>query len=273
MNRLAVFGNPIAHSRSPDIHAAFAAQTGVQLSYDRILVPEGAFSETAASFFGAGGLGCNVTVPCKHDAWRFVDEASEGANVAEAVNTISLGTGGEFIGHNTDGPGLVTDLVSNLGWSLTGKKLLVLGAGGAVSGVLGSLVKEKPELIHVHNRTRATAQKLVDRFQSPAQTGPEQLSAVNRETLLQGYDVVINGTSAALSGQTMDLPESIISSHSCCYDMVYGDKADVFLGWARELGAEHVSDGLGMLVEQAALAFRIWFEKDVDSSPVINQLR
>ena len=278
MNRLAVFGNPIAHSRSPDIHAAFAAQTDIELTYERILVPEGSFVETAKTFFSSGGIGCNITVPCKRDAWEFVDSASDDANVSEAVNTISLDDEGRLKGDNTDGPGLVTDLTDNLGWTLAGKKILVLGAGGAVSGVLANLIKEQPDCVHLHNRTHETAQNLVERFRRFGLTGPEQLSAVSREALLDGYDLVINGTSAALAGQKkIELPSSIIGPSSCCYDMVYGDKALVFLDWARELGAQNLSDGLGMLVEQAALAFQIWFAKDLDTGPdtgpVIDELR
>ena len=270
MSLLAVLGNPIAHSLSPDIHAAFAEQADVAVSYERILVPEGGFQETAAAFFARGGRGCNVTVPCKRDAWRFVDQAGSDAGLAEAVNTISLLPDSGFRGDNTDGPGLIKDLTINLGWSLTGRRVLVLGAGGAVSGVLGNLLSEQPELVHVYNRTQTTAEALVSRY---AEAFPGQVDALEKDALGDGYDVIVNGTSAGLAGQVIDLPPTIVADNSCCYDMVYGDKALGFLTWAKGLGAAAVSDGLGMLVEQAALSFHIWFEQEVDTAPVIRLLR
>jgi len=272
VNQLAVFGNPIEHSRSPDIHAAFAAQAAVDLTYDRILVPEGGFAQVAERFFSDGGLGCNVTVPCKGDAWEFVNEKSQGADLAEAVNTISLLPGGGFRGDNTDGPGLVTDLKQNLGWTLRNSRILVLGAGGAVRGVLGDLLEEEPEMIHLFNRTHETATGLVDRFRSFVKA-PGQLVALTEDEFAKEYDVIINGTSAGLAGQSIDLPPGVIGNNSCCYDMVYGAGARTFLGWADSMGASATSDGLGMLVEQAALAFEIWFDKKVDTAPVISQLR
>lgn len=272
MNQLAVFGNPIEHSRSPDIHAAFAAQVDVELTYDRILVPENEFASVAQRFFDNGGRGCNVTVPCKGDAWRFVEEAGESANLAEAVNTISLLPDGSFRGDNTDGPGLVTDLLQNLGWSLSDTRILVLGAGGAVRGVLGSLLQEEPRLVHLHNRTHETALQLADRFHSCVKPAG-QLAAVSEDELETDYDVVINGTSAGLADQSIDLPTAIIGNGSYCYDMIYGAGARVFLDWAEKNGARATSDGLGMLVEQAALAFEIWFDEKVYTAPVISHLR
>ena len=270
MKLLAVFGNPIAHSRSPDIHAGFAQQADVALSYERILVPEGGFQETAAAFFARGGLGCNVTLPCKGDAWRFVDRAGPDAEMAEAVNTISLLPDGGFRGDNTDGPGLIRDLTINLGWRLSGRRLLVLGAGGAVSGVLGALLSEGPELIHLHNRTRSTAETLVSRY---ADAFPGQVSVRGKDELDDGYDVIINGTSAGLAGQVIELPPAVVGKDSCCYDLMYGDPSAGFLTWAQNLGAAAVSDGLGMLVEQAALSFHIWFGRKVLTPPMIRRLR
>ncbi len=272
MNQLAVFGNPIEHSRSPEIHAAFARQANINLSYEKILVPEGGFQASAESFFAQGGLGCNVTVPCKVDAWELVDEIGADAALAEAVNTISRLPDGRLRGDNTDGRGLVSDLQQNLGWSLPGARILVLGAGGAVSGVIGSLLDQDPELIHVHNRTHATAEKLVSRFCMPS-VQPGQLAAIEKAELGEQYDVVINGTSAGLSDQKIALPPSIVGKNTRCYDMVYGNKAFAFLNWSREAGAGATADGLGMLVEQAALAFSIWFRTPVDTAPVIEQLR
>ncbi|MBO6557593.1 MAG: shikimate dehydrogenase [Pseudomonadales bacterium] len=271
-SQLAVFGNPIEHSRSPEIHAAFAEQAGMQLFYSRILVPEDEFESTVTDFFDAGGLGCNVTVPCKGDAWKFVDEATGDAELAQAVNTISRREDGRLKGDNTDGPGLVSDLKKNLGWPLKDRRVLVLGAGGAVRGVLSSLLKEAPVQVHLYNRTHATAVELVDRF-SQIDAQPSRVSAVEKAELADGYDVIINGTSAGLADQRIDLPANIVKRDSHCYDMVYGRKAQAFLNWAQAHGAGATSDGLGMLVEQAALSFQIWFGHEVNTAPVIQMLR
>lgn len=274
-SQLAVFGNPIEHSRSPDIHSAFAEQTGIELSYSRILVPDDEFDDTATFFFDDGGLGCNVTVPCKGEAWNFVDEVGNDAELAQAVNTISRLKDGGFRGDNTDGAGLIADLKNNLQWPLENRNVLVLGAGGAVRGVLSSLLKEAPALVHLHNRTHATAVELVERFKKAdaASVQSAQIAAVVKTELMDGYDVIINGTSAGLADQRIDLPANIVNSHSHWYDMVYGPKAQAFLDWAQEHGAGATSDGLGMLVEQAALSFQIWFGREVNTAPVIQMLR
>ena len=264
MKRLAVFGNPVAHSLSPAIHHAFADQAGMELTYEKVLVPEGEFAKTARSFFQESGLGCNVTLPCKRDAFNFVDEASRAAQRAGAVNTISRTPEGRFRGDNTDGPGLVADL-HRLGWQLENRRLLILGAGGAVSGVLGSLLAESPELVHLHNRTPERAAELATRFAG-------QLDALGKEDLLSGYDLIINGTSAGIAGGMVDLPASVIADAACCYDLAYADAARPFLDWAEASGARARADGLGMLVEQAALAFRIWFGQEVSTRPVIEKL-
>jgi shikimate dehydrogenase len=264
--KLAVLGLPIKHSRSPEIHARFARQAGIDLQYERILVPDGEFRSVAENFL-VDGLGFNVTLPCKREAWQFVDVASDGANLAEAVNTVSISANGQLRGDNTDGPGLVRDLKSNLGWSLQNQRVLILGAGGAVSGVLSSILDEQPGQVHLHNRTHHKAIELVERFSS------EQLRAVEFDGLGEGYDLVINGTSAGLAGEDVLLPAKVLNSDSYCYDMVYGSGVTTFNRWCREQADCHVADGLGMLVEQAAIAFEIWFNTKIDSAAVVRELR
>jgi shikimate dehydrogenase len=264
--RLAVFGRPIAHSRSPEIHQMFAEQVGVQLSYEKVLVPEGEFDSMARDFLETG-LGFNVTIPYKYDAWRFVDRASDRANLAEAVNTVGRDPDGAIVGDNTDGRGLVRDISHNLHWQIEGKRVLLLGAGGAVHGVLGDLLEENPALLHLYNRTESKAQALVERFGQPV------LSSVNQADLGDSYDLVVNGTSASLAGETLDLPERVIGDHSQCYDMVYrAGSVTSFNAWCLSVANCQVADGLGMLVEQAALAFKFWLGLDVDTAPVINKL-
>lgn len=264
--RLAVLGNPVAHSLSPQIHRLFAQQAGLDIRYDRILVPTGGFRQTALAFMQEG-LGCNITVPCKHDAYQLADEASDAAARAQAVNTLSKTAEGRLSGDNTDGPGLVADLVKNLGWQIAGRRLLVLGAGGAVSGILPSLADAGPALLHVCNRTHEKAEALVARQALP------KTKAVQASQLDKGYDLIISGTSAGLSGNAMDLPPSLVADGSHCYDLIYAAQATPFLKWCRAQASCATADGLGMLVEQAALSFRIWFGKPVDARPVIGELR
>lgn len=264
--RLAVFGNPIEHSRSPAIHEAFGAMAGIDLVYEKVLVPEGKFNDLAAAFM-EGGTGFNITVPYKETAWKFVDYSSEKADLAQAVNTISRDGNGKVVGDNTDGAGLIKDLLSNLGWVLESKKLLVLGAGGAVSGVLGDLLDAGPCSVDLWNRTQEKAQELELRFDDP------RLRSVETDGLSEGYDLIINGTSAGLSGQMVALPSRIVADHTRCYDMIYGETTTSFNSWCLEQANCQVADGLGMLVEQAALAFMIWFDSEVETASVISRLR
>jgi shikimate dehydrogenase len=271
-HKLAVFGNPIAHSRSPEIHEALARQTGIELGYERILVPAGEFNTASLKFLEAGGLGFNVTLPCKEDAYEFVDQYSDSANRCKAVNTISVGNDGQTHGDNTDGPGLVCDLISNLGWKIEGQSILVLGAGGAVRGVLWDLLKASPESVHLHNRTSTKAEAIV------VNLNDERLAAVGPGELGSNYDLVINGTSAGLKGHVLDLPPRIIGSDTCCYDMIYGPSITSFNAWSRDIANCEVADGLGMLVEQAALSFQIWFSELadpglIDTTRIISSLR
>jgi shikimate dehydrogenase len=264
--KLAVLGNPVAHSRSPEIHGLFGSQVGIELDYVKILVPDGKFRPVAEAFL-VDGLGFNVTLPCKFEAFEFVSSASEAARTAQSVNTVSRAADGQLVGDNTDGAGLLADIVSNLGWQLQGKRLLVLGAGGAVSGVIGSLLDAAPASIDVYNRTLSKAEAVVRRWND------SRLHAVQFEELGEVYDLVINGTSAGLAGEDLQLPDQIIGAQSTCYDLTYGAGTTRFNQWALDRGTTNVADGLGMLVEQAALAFNIWFDVQPETHNVINELR
>ncbi|MDP4598642.1 MAG: shikimate dehydrogenase [Pseudomonadales bacterium] len=266
IHQLAVFGHPVAHSKSPLIHQAFASQVGLNVSYAKIDAPVSAFEHQARDFVAAGGRGFNITVPHKYAAFQLADELSSQAQHAQAVNTITVLPDGRLRGDNTDGAGLVTDLHNNLGWTLAARRILVLGAGGAVRGVLLNLLATEPRVLHVWNRTSATATSLSAHFGEP-------LLAVSTEALESSYDVVINGTSAGLDGRVPAIPASVIGPQTRCYDMVYSNTTTSFNAWCLTHGAAATSDGLGMLVEQAALAFSLWFERQVKTQPVIQLLR
>lgn len=262
--RLAVLGNPVAQSRSPQIHDMFGRATGIDLTYERLLVPSGEFAAIADEFMRSGA-GFNVTVPAKHDAWRWVEIASDRSNQAQAVNTVSRDQAGRICGDTTDGRGLVRDLCANLGWRLDEQRVLVLGAGGAVSSVLADLVAERPAVLHLYNRTMGKAEALADRI--------DGVEAVTASQLGERYDVIINGTSAGLAGDTIALPASVVGINSRCYDMIYGQAVTHFNQWCLEAADCQVSDGLGMLVEQAALAFETWFGVLPATVPVISAMR
>ncbi|MCW8829140.1 MAG: shikimate dehydrogenase [Gammaproteobacteria bacterium] len=269
LEQYAVMGNPIAHSKSPQIHALFAAQTGQKLEYRAILVEIGQFNEAVREFQEQGGKGLNVTVPFKRDAWRLVDERSECAELAGAVNTIVLRPDGTLYGDNTDGVGMVRDIKDNQGVAIEGKKVLILGAGGAVRGVLGPVLNQKPAEVVIANRTPDRAQELADAFEEQGRVdgcGFDDLDGSR-------YDIVINGTSASLKGEVPPLPEGILARGAFCYDMMYGGEPTAFMRWAEEEGCEQVSDGLGMLVEQAAESFAIWRGVRPETAPVIRAVR
>jgi shikimate dehydrogenase len=268
MPKYAVMGNPIAHSKSPQIHGLFAEQTGQSMSYERILVPEDGFADAVAAFERDGGDGLNITVPFKREAWELVTKRSERAQRAGAVNTIALREGERF-GDNTDGIGLVRDLRDNHGVSLQDRRILILGAGGAVRGVLPSLLAEDPREIVIANRTVARALSLA---RDMADLG--RVRACGFEDLKgERFDIVINGTSAGLSGELPPLPDDLLREGAACLDMVYADAPTVFVEWARAHGAAVAVDGLGMLVEQAAESFQLWRGVRPETGPVIAQLR
>lgn len=263
--RFVVVGNPVEHSLSPRIHRMFALQTGCDLQYDTLLAPLDGFVRTLQTFFASGGSGANVTLPFKEAAFDWVTSCDEYAGSAGAVNTI-VASAGEYRGYNTDGIGLVRDLTTNLGCDLKGKRVLILGAGGAVRGIIGPLLGASPSSVVVANRTNAKAQALVDRFEDP------RLSATNPDALECAFDIVINGTSAGLVGSLPKL-EARAVEQALVYDMVYGEKAVPFCAWAREHGAVRAVDGLGMLVEQAAEAFALFHGVRPSSGPVLGELR
>lgn len=267
-DRYAVIGNPIAHSRSPFIHTEFAKIAQQNLVYDRLLAPLDSFKETAQQFFAQGGKGLNVTLPFKEQAYALTDVLSLRAKQAGAVNTLLMGKNGLLYGDNTDGAGLVRDMTVNLGWSLAGKRILVLGAGGAVRGVLGPLLAAQPAHVYVSNRTQSKAEQLASLF---AEFGP--ISALTLEQIpTQSIDIIINGSSASLAGESLALPNHLLAAQACAYDMAYGKAELPFLVWAKAQGAQ-VSDGLGMLVEQAAESFFIWRNVRVTTAEVLAQLK
>lgn len=264
----AVFGNPIAHSRSPAIHAAFAAATGENLRYEARLAPVDGFAPAIAEFVATGGRGANVTVPFKEEACRLSDHLSERAARAGAVNTLSF-RNGEIFGDNTDGAGLVRDIAGNLAFPLNGRRILLLGAGGAARGVIAPLLAGKPASLHIANRNADKALALAGAFADMA-----AVTAGNFTELAgKSFDLVINATSASLIGESLPLPAGLFAAGALAYDMMYGKGETPFLQQARLQGAERHADGLGMLVEQAAEAFLVWRGKRPETAPVLAELR
>ena len=265
----AVIGNPVEHSKSPQIHAAFARQTSQAIEYKRIFCEIGEFTQTVGAFRAHGGKGVNITVPFKHEAFALATQRSARAEQAGAVNVLSFNANG-IIGDNTDGAGLTRDITVNLAYPLRGKAILLLGAGGASFGVVGPLLAELPCALVIANRTVSKAEALVQRFATSAAAC--EISASSYAALAgKTFDVVINATSAGLSGDMPDLPENLFMPQALAYDMVYG-KSTPFMRFAQARGAR-VADGLGMLVEQAAESFLIWRGVRPESAPVINMLR
>ncbi len=291
--RYAVFGNPIAHSRSPWIHRRFAEQTGLPLRYEAILAPREGFAAALDAFQAAGGRGANVTLPFKEEAWRLCDERTARAERAGAVNTLVLRDDGTRLGDNTDGIGLVRDLTVNLGLALAGRRILLLGAGGAARGILAPLLGEHPAALHIANRTAAKALRLAAeaRDLGPVSGGGlDQLLDLpsNLLELLQvftdsgvmlaqlpgpPFDLIVNATSAGIAGELTALPDGLLGPDVVCYDLAYGVAARPFLLWAQEWGARVTSDGTGMLVEQAAESFAIWRGVRPQTAEVIAALR
>ncbi|PKH05822.1 shikimate dehydrogenase [Moritella sp. Urea-trap-13] len=266
MDRYAVFGNPINHSKSPMIHTLFAQQTAQQLSYQAIEAPIDGFAEAMTSFFSQGGKGCNITVPFKEEAFVFAQQLTSRAKLAGAVNTLLLSDSGDIIGDNTDGFGLVHDLQQYM--ELANKRILLLGAGGAARGVIGPLLAQGIEELVIANRTDAKAQTLATLF---ADKG--NIKACSFTALAGDFDLVINSTSASLSGSLPPIASTLISKHTICYDMMYKAEATVFNLWALEQGAELAIDGLGMLVGQAAESFKVWRGITPAMPPVLAALR
>ena len=267
-DRYCVFGNPVAHSRSPAIHARFAAQCHQDLSYEAILAPLDGFVATVGDFIAGGGKGANVTLPFKEEAFALCTRRSVRAERAGAVNTLAF-TGSGIFGDNTDGAGLVRDIEVNLEVPLAGRRLLLLGAGGAARGVIAPLLERRPAGLFIANRTADKAQALAREFSGLAAVDAGNLG----KTAGRSFDVVINATSASLSGAALPLPAGIFAPGGLAYDMMYGKGETPFMALAREQGAGHLADGLGMLVEQAAEAFLVWRGVRPDSAPVLAELR
>ena len=272
-DKYAVFGNPIKHSKSPEIHRAFAVQTLQAMEYNRQLVELDDFAEAADRFFQAGGRGLNITVPFKQDAYSYGSRITPRARRAGAVNTLAMQADGTVLGDTTDGVGLVTDIKDNLGWQIKAKRILILGAGGAVRGVLEPLLAEQPQHIVIANRTTDKALQLSKGFAELGYIlgcGLDMLDG-------QEFDLIINGTSASLQGDLPPLPDSLVTQNAdrgktACYDMMYGAEPTVFMSWARQQGAL-AADGLGMLVEQAAESFSLWRGIRPDTRHLIDALR
>ncbi|PLW70866.1 shikimate dehydrogenase [Pseudohalioglobus lutimaris] len=268
-DKYAVFGNPIKHSKSPIIHAAFAAQCAQAMQYRAVRVDLGGFDRAANKFFADGGKGLNITLPFKEDAFRFAGRLSERASRARAVNTLNLAADGVIEGDNTDGVGLVRDMVANLGWVVRGLRVLIIGAGGAVRGVLEPLLRERPEGILIVNRTASRAEQLAAEF-----TDLGAISGGGYELIEEcQFDLVINASSAGLEGETPEMPSSILTERSCCYDMLYAAEPTPFMRWAAHHAAWAVTDGVGMLVEQAAQSFYIWRGLRPETQSVIASIR
>jgi shikimate dehydrogenase len=268
--RVAVIGNPIAHSKSPAIHQAFAKQTGIDLSYERIEAPLDRFAKTVSDFFAESGKGLNVTVPFKQEAWQLAAHLNERATQAQAVNTLWM-KDGALHGGNTDGLGLVNDL-TRLHVVLRGANILLVGAGGAARGVIGPLLDAGCQTLHVVNRTRQKALELVESWRHD---GSSTLTSggLHEAARPGGWDLVINASSSSLGDSPPDLPKGLYAPGALAYDMMYGPKPTPFMHQAQLDGASAVADGLGMLVGQAAESFMIWHGVRPDIAPVLSKLR
>ncbi|MDX1491359.1 MAG: shikimate dehydrogenase [Pseudohongiellaceae bacterium] len=267
IDQYAVFGFPIKHSKSPAIHAAFAIQTGDAIEYSAQEVSPERFEQTVTQFFEAGGKGLNITVPFKERAWAMAQNHSPAAKLSGAANTLYLNDQGQLCADNTDGKGMLRDITENLSGQIRDKSVLLLGAGGAVKGVLPSLLAEQPASVCIVNRTLEKAQQL------SLEVGGVTSACAYEDLKNASFDWVINGTSAGLSGGVPPIPTSVLKPSSSCYDMVYGSGDTAFQAWAKCHGASKAYDGLGMLVEQAAESFAIWRGVKPSTAEVIASLR
>ena len=268
VDRYGVMGYPVAHSRSPVIHRLFAQQTGQEMQYELLRVAPEKLEEAVRQFQRTGGKGLNITVPHKRAVFRLVDHLSERASTAGAVNTLSF-RDNEIYGDNTDGIGLLRDLVVNLGLHLEGDNILILGAGGATRGIVGPLLEMQPRHICIANRTLKRAEDLVERF---ASRGPVSACGFDDVPVTEPYGLVINATSAIHGGEAPPYPQAAISSQTVCYDLSYSLHPTPFCEWALEHGAAQAVMGWGMLVEQAAESFHIWRGVRPDTKPVLKQI-
>lgn len=268
--RFAVFGHPASHSLSPQIHEAFAHQLGMSLSYTRIDASPQEFAGAVKEFFDAGGRGANVTLPHKRAAFELADTYSEAAERVGTANVLTPGEDGRVQAHNTDGAGMVRDLTERHEVDLRGHNALLLGAGGAAQGVAWSLLDAGVGTLTIVNRTPAKAEALADRLGDPARAHTrywEDLADIG------SYDLIVNGTSAGVHGESLDLPFALVGARALCYDLSYGPAATDFIAWAHAAEAQYAFDGLGMLVETAADAFELWHGQRPQTEPVFKSLR
>lgn len=267
-DRYAVFGHPIKHSKSPRIHRLFAEQTGQTLEYTTQDVPANQFQTAVAAFFAEGGKGLNCTVPLKELAWSYAAHKTERAQLSKAVNTLALRADGSILGDNTDGVGLVTDLITNHAIALSGIRILILGAGGACRGIIAPILEQAPQTLVIANRTVDKAVNLAAEF-----LGKGPIAGCGFDALKnQHFDLILNATSASLSGSVPSLPSGLLATDGNCYDLAYGNEPTAFVRWGLENQAVKSLDGLGMLVEQAAEAFFIWRGVRPKTQPVIDLL-
>ena len=269
VSNYAVYGNPIGHSKSPRIHRLFAAEFGIRLDYRAIEVPLAGLAEYVHAFGTESGRGLNITVPFKQEAARLSATLSPRAARAHSVNTIRFDGQGRPHGDSTDGLGLINDLTLNQHIALGGRRLLILGAGGTVGALLEPLCAQRPGAIVIANRTLSRARELARRFSDPV-----DIKAVSYAELgAEKFDLIINATSLSLADKAPPLPSGILRAGACCYDLMYADEPTAFMRWARAEGAENITDGLGMLVEQAAAGFYIWHGVKPETRAVIRALR
>lgn len=267
-DQYAVMGNPIKHSLSPQIHTLFAQQTQQNMNYQALLVAEDEFEKTVQNFFANSGKGLNITLPFKQRAWKMADISTPRADFAQAANTLIRLEDGRLQADNTDGAGLLNDLINQYTQLLEGRRILVIGAGGAVRGVLANLLGEEPSELVLTNRTLSTAQELAQHFACEG-----NIIAADIKSIQGPFDLIVNGTSASLSNRLPEVHDGLINSHTLAYDMVYGREPTVFMHWALEQGAHQAADGLGMLVEQAAEAFMLWRKQQPNTAKVLDALR
>jgi len=255
IKKYAVFGNPIEHSLSPIIHKYFAKSLNINLSYEPILGTLGKFNVEVKNFLDSGGLGCNITLPFKQDAFNYVTEKSEIAMITGSVNTISM-KNGVIYGDNTDGSGFIADLKKNIGYNIKNKKILLLGAGGAAMGIIPNILHEIPSSLKIYNRTTEKAKNLADKFSNVG-----EISIIRKEELGKNkFDLIINATSIGINNLKFELSEKIYKENTVCYDMSYGKASYSFMDWAKDNNLKFYN-GLGMLLEQAADSFFIWESK------------
>lgn len=267
--KYAVMGNPINHSKSPQIHTAFARQTGQKIEYTAIQVDFGGFDQAVSHFQAHGGKGLNITVPFKLEAYQLADSLTGRAQLAGAVNTLMFQDDGRVLGDNTDGVGLVNDIIEHLHWPIKGQRVLILGAGGAARGVLGPLLEQIPASLMIANRTLATAQSLADDFADLGRIETGGYDSLDD----RHFDLLINATAASLQGEVPPLPDELLSSTAHCYDLMYASRPTAFMQWASQHQAAHIADGLGMLVGQAAESFFVWRGVKPEVAPVIKAVR